>query len=91
MRPARSGLAPPPAERRRPRNHILQLADSNGVQSRIVSLSEADLIGADEIFMSNSLIGIWPVKRFRERAYNDFRISHKLLKILEKNGAIPTH
>ena len=73
------------------RNHILQLADSNGVQSRIVSLSEADLIGADEIFMSNSLIGIWPVKRFRERAYNDFRISHKLLKILEKNGAIPTH
>jgi 4-amino-4-deoxychorismate lyase len=73
------------------RNHILALADSNGVASQIVSLSEADLIAADEVFMSNSLVGIWPVQRFRERAFNDFSLSHKLLKILEKNGAIPTH
>ena len=73
------------------RNHLLALADSIGVASRIVSLSEADLIAADEIFMSNSLIGIWPVQGFRERVYSDFPLSHKLLKILEKNGAIPTH
>ena len=73
------------------RNHILALADSNGVASKIVSLSEADLIAADEIFMSNSLIGIWPVKRFRERVFTDFPFSHKLLKIIEENGAIPTH
>ena len=73
------------------RDHILQLADSVGVASEIVSLSQAELADADEIFMSNSLIGIWPVRRFGERDYRNFTTSHKLLKLLEKDGAIPTH
>jgi len=72
------------------RSQILELSELLGVESRIVSLSLADLEAADEVFVSNSLIGVWPVKEFQNICFSDFQFSHNLLKILEENGAIPT-
>jgi 4-amino-4-deoxychorismate lyase len=72
------------------REQVLELADNIGVTSKIMSLSLADIEAADEVFLSNSVIGLWPVREFQEQTFSDFSISHQLLKLLEENGAIPT-
>jgi 4-amino-4-deoxychorismate lyase len=72
------------------RDEVLALSDSIGVVSKIMSLSLSDLESADEVFLTNSVIGIWPVKQCQNRLLNDFSLSHKLLRALEQNGAIPT-
>lgn len=71
------------------REQVLEIADNVGASTRIVSLSNADIVAADEVFLSNSVIGIWPVKRYGEQHYDDFTISHKLLKTLQENGSVP--
>jgi 4-amino-4-deoxychorismate lyase len=72
------------------REQVLELADNIGVPSKIMSLSLADIEAADEVFLSNSVIGLWPVREFQGQTFSDFSISHQLLKLLEENGAIPT-
>lgn len=72
------------------RETILQSAESLGVSSQVVSLSLADIEQADAVFFSNSLVGVWPVKRLNDTHYKDFAFAHKLMTYLVKNGAIPT-
>ena len=72
------------------RNYLLEQAHRVGVTTAIVSLSVAAVEAADEVFLSNSLIGLWPVSRFCKSRYNNLTISHKLLNILKTDGAIPT-
>ena len=43
------------------RRHLLEQARKAGVVVRVASLSLADLMQAQEIFVCNSLIGVWPV------------------------------
>ena len=43
------------------RGYILERAGQEGIPLRIASMSLAELMQADEIFMCNSIIGVWPV------------------------------
>ncbi len=43
------------------RRYILERAEQDGLQTRIASLSLAELMQAREIFVCNSIIGVWPV------------------------------
>ena len=72
------------------RDQILKTANTIGVSSEIVPLSLNDVIGADEVFTSNSLVGLWPVRKFQTQRYSNFKISHSLLNQLRNNGAVPT-
>lgn len=72
------------------REQVLELADNIGVPTKIMSLSLTDIKAADEVFLSNCVIGIWPVREFQEQTFRDFSLSHQLLELLEENGAIPT-
>lgn len=72
------------------RDQVLGLADKVGATPQIMSLSLDDVARADEVFVCNSLIGLWPVREFQGHHYTDFSISHKLLKLLKENGSIPT-
>jgi len=71
------------------REFILQNAQLVGADAEIVSLSVADIEQADAVFLSNSIIGLWPVKQFCNTTYSDFSFAHKLLNIMKENGAIP--
>lgn len=51
------------------RNKILALAESMRLPTSIVKASRAELESADEAFLSNSLIGIWPMRRFEQREW----------------------
>ena len=43
------------------RTIILELAEQQGLDTRITHIGHEMLIEADEVFLTNSLIGIWPV------------------------------
>jgi 4-amino-4-deoxychorismate lyase len=47
------------------------------------SLTLADLLAADEIFLTNSLIGIWPVTGFAGRSYTIGPVTRQLQVLLE--------
>lgn len=64
------------------REKIINLAVSLGIQCDMVDITQNDLLKADEMFVCNSLIGIWPVrmipalqKTFTERQVTDVLLS----------------
>jgi len=43
------------------RGLVLELARENGVATHVQAVSIDDLLGSDEVFLINSVIGVWPV------------------------------
>ncbi|MFP4079170.1 MAG: aminodeoxychorismate lyase [Ectothiorhodospira sp.] len=43
------------------RSRVMDLAERWGLRCRVVSVSKADLWQADGLFLTNALVGIWPV------------------------------
>jgi len=43
------------------RDLVIELAESLGIKVNIIEISRQNLLNMDEIFITNSLIGIWPV------------------------------
>ncbi len=73
------------------REYIVSQLDNLGMRFKSVSLSVNQIEAADDVFLSNSVIGVWPVKQFRSRVYSSFKTSHKLLKLMIKNEVIPNY
>ena len=72
------------------REYIIQIAARElGITCRLMRLSMQDLLQADELFVTNSLIGLWPVKQFKTRQFSSFSVSKNLLNTLIKNEVIP--
>lgn len=72
------------------RETMLKLASNVlGMKVQIMPLSLTDVMRADEVCLTNSVIGLWPVKWFAKRVYTDHSISQKLLASLIKHAAIP--
>lgn len=69
---------------------IIELAQSEfNMNCCIETITLAQLRQADEVFLTNSVIGLWPVNQCEKTSYFSFKISHKLLKNLIKNDLIP--
>jgi len=51
------------------RRKVLALAPMLGVEARVQHGSWEDLVAADEAFLTNSLVGIWPIARFETRLW----------------------
>ena len=73
------------------REYLLKASHKLGLSSQTVSLSVADIEAADEVFVCNSVIGLWPINSFKSRSYSTFKISHKILKYMLKNEVIPNY
>jgi len=71
------------------RGFLISNAHKFGLTAKTMSLSSDDIETADAVFLSNSLIGLWPIRQFRSRRYSDHKTSHKLLELLIKNEVIP--
>lgn len=50
------------------RGRILRIAARIGLETRLCEAARDSLLDADEILLSNSLIGVWPVRRYQDRA-----------------------
>lgn len=51
------------------REEVLERARAANIPSRVSEIPLATIHAADEIFLTNSLIGIWPVRRFETKEY----------------------
>lgn len=65
------------------RNKILALAESLGITTSVIKSSVAELTLADEAFVTNSLIGIWPLRQHQSRQWTSpgvvtFKLSNAL-------------
>ena len=49
-------------------------------------LSLQDALDADEVFLSNALIGLWPVRELEERSYSDHPVCRELQEHLAGRG-----
>jgi 4-amino-4-deoxychorismate lyase len=64
------------------RTLVLELAEQQGLDPRITPVSRQALLQADEVFLSNSLIGIWPVIAVDESMYRKGAITLQLQTLL---------
>lgn len=48
---------------------VLELAAQAGLETRIEALGREQLLAADSVFLTNSLVGIWPVRRIGEQRF----------------------
>ena len=61
---------------------LLELADAQGIATAVRDIEVNELAAADEVFLCNSLIGIWPVARIDEWAYPPGKLTRQLQGLL---------
>ncbi len=65
------------------RQIIIQLAQENKIELIEKKLSKQDLLTADELFVSNSIIGIWPVKQLATRLFSVGRLTQQIQQLFQ--------
>lgn len=71
------------------REQIIELSEKSSFQVNVGTLRVPDLQLADEIFVTNSLIGLWPVGEFQAAGFSDFKAAAEFTKLLRSHGAVP--
>jgi len=67
---------------------ILELAGNIDLYSEIRDLGLDDVFQADEVFFCNSIAGIWPVSRIRQRQYKSGPLTRQLQQYLAEQNLI---
>ena len=71
------------------RQLVLEVSEqATGLVPEIVALGSDDLSVAEECFLTNSIIGIWPIKSIAGQALRTGPAAHALQKLLTERGAI---
>jgi len=71
------------------REKIIDMADKVNFSVEIKNMSLEFLLSADEVFMCNSLIGIWPVNSINEKQFSSYQQTTKITNSLIKYNFIP--
>ena len=64
------------------RQTIIELLEKASVKVYIGRYTIDDLLAAEELFVSNSLIGLWPVKQFMQQTYTIGPVSQDMMRKL---------
>ncbi len=67
------------------RRWLLENAPHQGIEVNEVELAVADIRQADEVLLTNSLIGLWPVRSFETREYQPGPVYWTMLRHLVKD------
>jgi 4-amino-4-deoxychorismate lyase len=60
------------------RRLVLERAVELSLEARVMDLNKSDILRADEVFLTNSLIGLWPVRRIEAKQYPLGRITQRI-------------
>ena len=60
------------------RGLVLERASTLSMDCRVTGLTREVILGADEVFLTNSLIGIWPVRQIESQDYPVGRITKQI-------------
>jgi 4-amino-4-deoxychorismate lyase len=64
------------------RGRVLEWAASRNIPCRITRFGLDELLRADEVFVVNSVIGLWPVRELQGRIWSEFPVSMQIQKWL---------
>lgn len=70
------------------RNVVLNLCESNGIIAKQDKLSLEQVLDADEVFLTNSIIGIWPVNKIDAQSYSIGDTTKLIMQLLKKEYSI---
>lgn len=65
------------------RDLVMEAAQSHGMACRIQTMDRQRLEAADEVFLVNSLIGVWPVAAVEDRTWSGFTVAPLVRKWLD--------
>jgi 4-amino-4-deoxychorismate lyase len=68
------------------RQFILDLLEDHGVGIEVCDLEWGDLVAADEVFITNSQMGVVPVRRCGDHEWNIGSATRDVMKLLADNG-----
>lgn len=71
------------------RGLILDIAARLDITARVSAISLNDVLEADEVFICNSLIGLWPVRQLAERRYDCGPLSMRLAAEIATHMDVP--
>lgn len=60
------------------RGLVLERAVELSLETRVMEIDKSDILQADEVFLTNSLIGLWPVRRIEAKQYPLGRITQRI-------------
>ena len=60
------------------RGQILSIAQGQGIDTNVIEMNKEELINMDEIFVCNSVIGVWPVSFLEERTFKAGPVTQQL-------------
>jgi 4-amino-4-deoxychorismate lyase len=63
---------------------VLDLAERLSIPAVVGPVSLADVAGADSLFLTNSVIGIWPVRVFEDTTYAPNALTRRLMRELDR-------
>jgi 4-amino-4-deoxychorismate lyase len=63
-------------------------AEVDGLEAEIACIGIEDLASADECFLTNSLIGVWPINSLEGKALAVGPVAHALQELLVERGAM---
>ena len=66
------------------RSQVLSIAQECNIDTFITEIKKSDIAEMDEIFICNSLIGIWPVKSLANKNYHVGNITKKFSHLLQQ-------
>jgi 4-amino-4-deoxychorismate lyase len=66
------------------RDLVLRLADSFGIEVTQTDIRPADIAAADGLFLTNALIGVWPVQRLGARTMGQERLPGELIATVRR-------
>lgn len=66
------------------RGIVLDLAQQLGIETEIRAIPRDEMKSAAEIFLTNSVIGIWPVRELEGRDYRLGDVTRKLIEVLAR-------
>ncbi len=60
------------------RGLVLERAVELSLEARVMDITKSDVLRADEVFLTNSLIGLWPVRRIEAKEYLLGRMTQRI-------------
>jgi 4-amino-4-deoxychorismate lyase len=62
------------------RDRVIACAAMLEMDCRVATFGLAALLDADEVFLVNSVIGLWPVRELEQRRWTDFATAEQVRK-----------
>ncbi|MGH8771878.1 MAG: aminodeoxychorismate lyase, partial [Burkholderiales bacterium] len=67
------------------RDRVLEYARSQGIPVRIEAMKLDKLLAAEEVFLTNSVIGVWQVRELEDRRWNSSVFTSSVRSVLQSD------